>query len=101
MKETTTKKSNLPDTWMQSVVQNSFVDEDKITVARQASSATATGEIDEYDTDPDSESDTEFKEVSEGPASRSFTTRSVRIVRAYLWLDIQGMPHIYASLMSI
>ena len=65
-----------------------FVDEDTITVARQASWATTTAEIDEYDTDTDSESNTDFKDVSEGPVSRALTSRSVRVVRAYLWFDI-------------
>ena len=90
MKETTTKKRVTCLTQVtQRAVQITFVDEDKITAARSASSTSATGEIDEYDTHTYPDSGTDFNEVSEGPAvSCAFTTISGRVLRAYHRLDI-------------
>lgn len=58
------EERDFPDTLTQIAVQITFVDEDKITVARSASLGSTTGGIDEHD------SDTDFNEVSEGPVKK-------------------------------
>ena len=42
--------------------------------------------VDEYDTDTDT--DDGFSELSEVPVNRACTTRSGRVIQAYLWVDI-------------
>lgn len=49
------EESDFLDTLTQSAVQKTSVDEDTITVARSASSTSATGEIDEYDSETDTD----------------------------------------------
>ena len=77
----------LPGVLTQSAVQITFVDEEDITVAHSASGG-ACGEVDEYDTDTDTDTGNDFSELSEVPVSRACTTRSGRVVRAYLRLDV-------------
>lgn len=58
------EERDFPDTLTQIAVQITFVDEDKITVARSASLGSTTGGTDEHD------GNTDFNEVNEGPVKK-------------------------------
>ena len=70
----------------QSGVLITFVDEEHITFAHLASDGES-GEVEETLV-LTSDTNSDFSEQSEVPLSRACTTRSGRVVRAYLWLDI-------------